>query len=246
MSTLHRQTARGPAHTSTHFIPPDVWERLRTRKHRPPPQGSRLRDSRPARKSSASADSAPFSSKATSISFRTARHSFHHRQHADGCFHRSAIKKMFALKVAISANHITYRWSNRRRRSGCARCLAPLVKRVLLNARNLDRYASSRLTADAMNETIHEADRVQRRSPPISAILRTSRRRICAARLPTVAPIGLHRPDASSATPVTPKNLSPARTCPKQVFFGGLGQINRAECVSRPDFMDPERHPFPT
>src|SRR5258705_121986 len=93
--------------------------------------------------------------------------------------------------------------------SGCARCLAPLVKRVLLTARNLDglRKLAVDLRCDERND--HEADRVQLEvatdlqqfSAPADIV-------ICAASLPTPSLLlNCIAPDAIICDAGYPKNF---------------------------------------
>ncbi len=96
--------------------------------------------------------------------------------------------------------------------SGCARCLAPMVKRVLLSARNVERLR--RLAAEL------EADVV-----------------ICAASLTSPSLLlGRIAPEAIVCDAGYPKNLSPgAQMAGVKVFCGGLGQIT-GELRFKPDF----------
>ena len=120
--------------------------------------------------------------------------------------------------------------------SGCARCLAPLVQRVLLSARNADRLRklAAELEADGIQVEIAtgsaEADLV-----------------ICAASLPSSS-LSLSRiaPGAIVCDAGYPKNLSPSAKMPgAKIFFGGLGQITGGLKFS-PDFHGIlNRHPFP-
>jgi predicted amino acid dehydrogenase len=128
--------------------------------------------------------------------------------------------------------------------SGCARCLAPMVKRVLLSARNLKRlrrlavelryYGVEVETTTNLLETdqqcLTEADIV-----------------ICAASLASPSLL-LSRiaPDAIVCDAGYPKNLSPSAQMPGiKIFFGGLGQITGGLRFV-PDFDGIlNRHPFP-
>jgi fatty aldehyde-generating acyl-ACP reductase len=124
--------------------------------------------------------------------------------------------------------------------SGCARCLAPSVKRVLLSARNLERLRklAAELEADGVEVEIatdlrffsHAADVV-----------------ICAASLPSSSLLlGRIAPDAIICDAGYPKNLSPGADMPgAEVFFGGLGQVKGGLSFT-PDFHGIlNRHPFP-
>ena len=124
--------------------------------------------------------------------------------------------------------------------SGCARYLAPMVRRVLLNARNMERLhrLGAELRADGVDVEIAtdlrqffaEADVV-----------------ICAASL--AAPsllLGRIARDAIVCDAGYPKNLSPrAEMLGAKVFFGGLGQIAGGLRFA-PDLRGVlNRHPFP-
>jgi len=129
--------------------------------------------------------------------------------------------------------------------SGCTRCLAPLVKRVLLSARNVERLRklAAELQADGVQVEI------------ASDLLENNRQRfsaeadlvICAASL--ASPSLLLSRIASGAIVCDagyPKNLSPSAQIPDaKIFFGGLGQITYGMKFT-PDFHGIlNRHPFP-
>ncbi|MGA2428799.1 MAG: hypothetical protein ABSH13_09875 [Candidatus Acidiferrum sp.] len=124
--------------------------------------------------------------------------------------------------------------------SGCARCLAPLVKRVLLSARNAERLRklATELKADGIQ--VEVATNLQQFSTAADIA-------ICAASLasPSLLP---HRiaPDAIVCDAGYPKNLSPNAEMPDaRIFFGGLGQITGGMKFV-PDFHGIlNRHPFP-
>ncbi len=129
--------------------------------------------------------------------------------------------------------------------SGCARCLAPLVKRVLLSARNVERLRrlAVELEADGVQVEIAtdllEND-VQRFSAEADLV-------ICAASLASPSLLlGRIAPDAIVCDAGYPKNLSPSEQMPgAKVFFGGLGQITGGLRFA-PDFHGIlNRHPFP-
>ena len=124
--------------------------------------------------------------------------------------------------------------------SGCARCLAPMVKRVLLHARNGERLGriAAELQADGA-ETQMATD--LRQFPRQADIV------ICAASL--AAPsllLGRMAGDALVCDAGYPKNLSPiAGMCGATVFFGGLGQVAGGLRFA-PDLRGVlNRHPFP-
>jgi fatty aldehyde-generating acyl-ACP reductase len=124
--------------------------------------------------------------------------------------------------------------------SGCARCLAPMVKRVLLCARNAERLRklAAELRADGVEVEI-ASDR-----QPFSAEADVV---ICAASLASPSLLlGRIPPGAIVCDAGYPKNLAPSAQMPGvQVFFGGLGQI-RGGLRFTPDFHGIlNRHPFP-
>jgi fatty aldehyde-generating acyl-ACP reductase len=124
--------------------------------------------------------------------------------------------------------------------SGCARCLAPIVSRVLLNARNGERLRrlATELQADGVQVEI--ATDLHKLSAEADIV-------ICAASL--ACPSLLLRRVAPAAIVCDagyPKNLSPTAQMPGvKVFFGGLGQITGGMRFA-PDFRGIlNRHPFP-
>ncbi len=124
--------------------------------------------------------------------------------------------------------------------SGCARCLAPLVKRVLLSARNEARLRrlAAELQADGIDVQIG-TDLEQFSAKPDLVI--------CAASLalPSLL-LGRVAPHAIVCDAGYPKNLSPNAHMPNpRIFFGGLGQIT-AGLSFTPDLHGVlNRHPFP-
>jgi predicted amino acid dehydrogenase len=124
--------------------------------------------------------------------------------------------------------------------SGCARCLGPLVRRVLLSARNVERLRrlAAELQADGVQVEI--ATDTQRFSAEADVV-------ICAASLASPSLLlGRIAPDAIVCDAGYPKNLSPNAQMPgAKVFFGGLGQIAGGLSFA-PDFHGIlNRHPFP-
>jgi predicted amino acid dehydrogenase len=124
--------------------------------------------------------------------------------------------------------------------SGCARCLAPIVRRVLLSARNVERLRklAGELQADGVQVEI--ATGVQQFSAEADVV-------ICAASLASSSLLlGRIAPDAIVCDAGYPKNLSPSAEMPDaKIFFGGLGQIAGAMRFM-PDFHGIlNRHPFP-
>jgi fatty aldehyde-generating acyl-ACP reductase len=129
--------------------------------------------------------------------------------------------------------------------SGCARCLAPLVRRVLLSARNPERLR--RLAAELQGNGVQveiatdllEND-IQRFSAEADII-------ICAASLASPSLLlGRIASDAIVCDAGYPKNLSPNAQMPgARIFYGGLGQITGGLRFA-PDFHGIlNRHPFP-
>jgi predicted amino acid dehydrogenase len=124
--------------------------------------------------------------------------------------------------------------------SGCARCLAPMVKRVLLSARNVERLRrlAAELQADGVQVEI--ATYLQRFSAEADVV-------ICAASLASPSLLlGRIVPHAIVCDAGYPKNLSPRAEMPgAKIFFGGLGQITGGLKFA-PDFHGIlNRHPFP-
>jgi predicted amino acid dehydrogenase len=124
--------------------------------------------------------------------------------------------------------------------SGCARCLAPLVKRVLLSARNESRLRrlAAELQADGIDVEIG-TDLEQFSAKPDLVI--------CAASLASPSLLlGQIVPNAIVCDAGYPKNLSPNAEMPNaKIFFGGLGQITGGLDFT-PDFHGIlNRHPFP-
>ncbi len=134
--------------------------------------------------------------------------------------------------------------------SGCASCLAPLVKRVLLSARNLERLR--KLAAELQAQGVQ----VEIATDLLETGLRTNDHRrfsaeadvvICAASLASPSLLlGRIAPDAIVCDAGYPKNLSPSAQMPgAKIFFGGLGQITGGLRFA-PDFHGIlNRHPFP-
>jgi predicted amino acid dehydrogenase len=124
--------------------------------------------------------------------------------------------------------------------SGCARCLAPFVKRVLLSARNVERLRrlAAELKADGVEVEI--ATGLDQFSVEADVV-------ICAASLASPSLLlGSIAPDAIVCDAGYPKNLAPNAQMPGvKIFFGGLGQITGGMRF-KPDFHGIlNRHPFP-
>ena len=124
--------------------------------------------------------------------------------------------------------------------SGCARCLAPLVKRVLLSARNAERLRKLAAELRAHGVQVEIATGLQQFSAEADLV-------ICAASLASPSLLlGRIAPDAIVCDAGYPKNLSPSAQMPgAKIFFGGLGQITGGLSFA-PDFHGVlNRHPFP-
>jgi predicted amino acid dehydrogenase len=128
--------------------------------------------------------------------------------------------------------------------SGCARCLAPHVKRVLLSARNTERLrrlaAQLQVDVQADGVQVEIATDLRRFSAEADIV-------ICAASLASPSLLlGRIATDALVCDAGYPKNLSPrAEMAGATVFFGGLGQITGGMKFT-PDFHGIlNRHPFP-
>jgi fatty aldehyde-generating acyl-ACP reductase len=124
--------------------------------------------------------------------------------------------------------------------SGCARCLAPMVKRVLLNARNVERLGRLAAELEADGIEVEIATSPDQFSAQANLV-------ICAASLASPSLL-LERiaPGAIVCDAGYPKNLAPNAKMPEaKLFFGGLGQITGG-LKFVPDFDGIlNRHPFP-
>lgn len=124
--------------------------------------------------------------------------------------------------------------------SGCARCLAPTVRRVLLNARNVERLRRLAAELEAEGIRVEIATSLERFSAAADVV-------ICAASLASPSLL-LSRiaPGAIVCDAGYPKNLSASAEIPgARVFFGGLGQVTGGMRFA-PDFRGIlNRHPFP-
>jgi predicted amino acid dehydrogenase len=124
--------------------------------------------------------------------------------------------------------------------SGCARCLAPDVKRVLLCARNVDRLRRLARELEADGALVEIATDLEQFSARADIA-------ICAASLASPSLLlGRIAPDALVCDAGYPKNLSPCAEMPgATIFFGGLGQIAGGLSFT-PNFQGIlNRHPFP-
>ncbi len=124
--------------------------------------------------------------------------------------------------------------------SGCARCLAPLVQRVLLSARNVERLRRLAAELEVEGVPVEIATGLEHFSAEADVV-------ICAASLASPSLLlGRIAPGAIVCDAGYPKNLSPsAEMLDAKVFFGGLGQITGGLRFT-PDFHGIlNRHPFP-
>ncbi len=124
--------------------------------------------------------------------------------------------------------------------SGCARCLAPGVRRVLLSARNPERLRKLAAELETDGVQVEIATGLQQFTTEADIV-------ICAASLPSPSLLlGRIAPGAIVCDAGYPKNLSPGAQMPgAKVFFGGLGQITGGLSFT-PDFHGIlNRHPFP-
>jgi fatty aldehyde-generating acyl-ACP reductase len=124
--------------------------------------------------------------------------------------------------------------------SGCARCLAPAVKRVQLCARNLERLRKLAAELAAEGVVVEIATDPRQFTAHADVV-------ICAASLASSSLLlGAIAPDAIICDAGYPKNLSPCAAMPDaKVFFGGLGQVTGA-LNFLPDLHGIlNRHPFP-
>jgi fatty aldehyde-generating acyl-ACP reductase len=124
--------------------------------------------------------------------------------------------------------------------SGCARSLAPLVKRLLLNARNGERLRKLAAELKAEGAEVEIATGLDQFSVQADVV-------ICAASLASPSlMLGRIAHGAIICDAGYPKNLSPHPRMPgAKIFFGGLGQITRG-LRFKPDLHGAlNRHPFP-
>ena len=123
--------------------------------------------------------------------------------------------------------------------SGCARCLAPFVRRVQLSARKVERLRKLATELEATGVDVEVETELRRFSEEADMV-------ICAASMASAQPLlGRIAPDALICDAGYPKNLSPGAMPGATVFFGGLGQITGGMKFT-PDFHGTlNRHPFP-
>ena len=123
--------------------------------------------------------------------------------------------------------------------SGCARCLAPLVNRVVLNARNIDRLRSLAAELSAGGTTVDITTDLQQLSVQADIV-------ICVASLESPSLLlGRLGPNAIICDAGYPKNLSSVDLDGCTVFFGGLGQSLGGMSFEPDVHRVLHRHPFP-
>lgn len=124
--------------------------------------------------------------------------------------------------------------------SGCARCLASKVRRVLLSARNVERLRRLATELQADRVQVEIATDLRRSSTEADVV-------ICAASLESsTLLLGQIAPHALVCDAGYPKNLSPNAEMPgATVFFGGLGQITGGLRFMPNLHGILNRHPFP-
>jgi predicted amino acid dehydrogenase len=122
--------------------------------------------------------------------------------------------------------------------SGCARCFAPSVKRLILYARNTQRLQTLATEVRAEGASVEIATDIQNLATRADIV-------ICAASLasPSLLLNGI-APQAIVCDAGYPKNLSPGFVSAR-AFFGGLGQITAGMSVSPDIYHALNRHPFP-
>jgi predicted amino acid dehydrogenase len=124
--------------------------------------------------------------------------------------------------------------------SGCARCLAPFVRRVMLCARNTERLRILAAELEADGTEVEIVTNLQQ-APFAADVV------ICAASLTSSSlRLGCVAPKAIICDAGYPKNLNARCNIDgARVFFGGLGQISGGLSFT-PDFNGVlNRHPFP-
>jgi fatty aldehyde-generating acyl-ACP reductase len=123
--------------------------------------------------------------------------------------------------------------------SGCARCLAPLVNHVVLNARNIDRLRSLAEELSTGGTAVDITIDLQRLSVQADIV-------ICVASLESPSLLlGRLGPNAVICDAGYPKNLSPVDLDGCTVFFGGLGQSLGGMSFEPDVHRVLHRHPFP-
>jgi fatty aldehyde-generating acyl-ACP reductase len=151
------------------------------------------------------------------------------------------LKKMCALQARdMSAATLLIVGATGDVGSGCARCLAPLVNRVVLNARNLDRLRGLAQELSAGGAAVDITTDLQQLSVQADIV-------ICVASLESPSLLlGRLGPNAIICDAGYPKNLSPVDVLEGcTVFFGGLGQSLGGMSFEPDVHRVLHRHPFP-
>jgi len=151
------------------------------------------------------------------------------------------VKKMCALKGRdLSAATLLIVGATGDVGSGCARCLAPLVDRVILNARNIDRLRSLGAELNAGGTAVDITTDLQQLSARADVV-------ICVASLESPSLLlGCLGPNAIICDAGYPKNLSPLGVLEGcTVFFGGLGQSDAGMSFEPDIHRVLHHHPFP-
>ena len=123
--------------------------------------------------------------------------------------------------------------------SGCARCLAPRVNRLLLCARNQGRLTDLANELSGLGAEVEAHTDLPRLSGTVDLV-------VCVASLPAPALLlETLSPDAIICDAGYPKNLQPGfMPAEGAVFFGGMGQAS-AGLHPDPDLSGMLNHPFP-
>jgi fatty aldehyde-generating acyl-ACP reductase len=124
--------------------------------------------------------------------------------------------------------------------SGCARCLAPLVGRMILCARNMWRLRGLQRELETQGVQVDVATGIDKLQAKADIV-------VCAASLPSPSLLlGKLSPNAVVCDAGYPKNLDPlwnGNGC--KVFFGGLGQVTSGMTFAPAVGGVLNRHPFP-
>jgi fatty aldehyde-generating acyl-ACP reductase len=153
----------------------------------------------------------------------------------------SGIKKMCALeKRELRSATLLIVGATGDVGSGCARCLAPLVGRIILYARNIWRLRKLQqelLTQGVQVDVAETLLELQARADIA----------VCAASLPSPSLLlGKLSPNAVVCDAGYPKNLAPLwKRDGSKVFFGGLGQVTSGMEFAPAVGGVLNRHPFP-
>jgi fatty aldehyde-generating acyl-ACP reductase len=124
--------------------------------------------------------------------------------------------------------------------SGCARCLAPLVGRMILCARNMGRLRRLQRELETQGVQVDVAASIDELRTRADIV-------VCAASLPSPSLLlGKLSPNAVVCDAGYPKNLAPLwKGNGSKVFFGGLGQVTSGMTFVPAVGGVLNRHPFP-